>query len=182
MIPLLFPNLLIVLILSVSVVLADDFKTLDGKEYKNAQVRDVELDGIVIETNAGVLKILLKIYFSELPREVQERFHYDTEQIVQKAQSIWIPYIEFRDVTIDEAVRSLVEQEGNVPSGTGVNTMISDYSPTARITLLLQDVTLFQAVTAVAQQFGLSVCAGAGRMLFIYRKKECCEPSHFRQE
>ena len=176
MIPLLFPNLLIVLILSVSVVLADDFKTLDGKEYKNAQVRDVELDGIVIETNAGVLKILLKIYFSELPREVQERFHYDPEQIVQKAQSIWIPYIEFRDVTIDEAVRSLVEQE---PSDAGVNTMISDYSPTARITLLLQDVTFFQAVTAVAQQFGLSVCAGAGRMLFIYRKKECCEPSHY---
>ena len=176
MIPLLFPNLLIVLILSVSVVLADDFKTLDGKEYKNAQVRAVELDGIVIETNAGVLKILLKIYFSELPREVQERFHYDTEQIVQKAQSIWIPYIEFRDVTIDEAVRSLVEQE---PSDAGVNTMISDYSPTARITLLLQDVTFFQAVTAVAQQFGLSVCAGAGRMLFIYRKKECCEPSHY---
>jgi len=104
MIPLLRPNFLIVLILSVSVVLADDFKTLDGKEYKNAQVRDVELDGIVIETNAGVLKILLKIYFSELPREVQERFHYDPEQIVQKAQSIWIPYIEFRDVTIDEAV------------------------------------------------------------------------------
>ena len=176
MIPLLRPNFLIVLILSVSVVLADDFKTLDGKEYKNAQVRAVELDGIVIETNAGVLKILLKIYFSELPREVQERFHYDPEQIVQKAQSIWIPYIEFRDVTIDEAVRSLVEQE---PSDAGVNTMISDYSPTARITLLLQDVTFFQAVTAVAQQFGLSVCAGAGRMLFIYRKKECCEPSHY---
>jgi hypothetical protein len=176
MIPLLLPNVLIVLILSVSVVFADDFKTLDGKEYKNAQVRAVELDGIVIETNAGVLKILSKIYFSELPREVQERFHYDPEQIVQKAQSIWIPYIEFRDVTIDEAVQSLVAQE---PSGTGINFMGSDYSPTARTTLLLQDVTFFQAVTAVAQQFGLSVCAGAGRMLFIYRKKECCYPSHY---
>jgi hypothetical protein len=120
MIPLLLPDVLIVLILSVSVVLADDFKTVDGKEYKNAQVKSVELDGIVIETNAGVLKILSKIYFSELPREVQERFHYDPEQIVQKAQSIWIPYIEFRDVTIAEAVQSLVEQE---PSGTGINFM-----------------------------------------------------------
>jgi hypothetical protein len=177
MIPLLRPNFLIVLILSVSVVLADDFKTVDGKEYKNAQVSDVQFDGIVIETNAGVLKILSKIYFSELPREVQERFHYDTEQLVQKAQSIWIPYIEFRDVTIAEAVQSLVEQE---PSDAGVNTMIlPDYSPTARITLLLQDVTFFQAVTAVAQQFGLSVCAGGGRTLFIYRKKECCYPSHY---
>ena len=173
MVPLLFPNVLIVLILSVSVVLADDFKTVDGKEYKNAQVRYVDFDGIVIETtNSGVLKI----YFSELPREVQERFHYDPEQLVQKAQSIWIPYIEFRDVTIAEAVQSLVEQEPSGPGG--VNIMGSDYSPTARITLLLQDVTFFQAVTAVAQQFGLSVCAGGG-VLHIYRKKECCEPSHY---
>jgi hypothetical protein len=166
----LLPNVLSVLILSVSVVLADDFKTVDGKEYKNAQVRYVDFDGIVIETtNSGVLKI----YFSELPREVQERFHYDPEQLVQKAQSIWIPYIEFRNVTIAEAVQSLVEQE---PSGTVINFIGSDYSPTARITLLLQDVTFFQAVTAVAQQFGLSVSAGGGG-LHIYRKKECCEPS-----
>ena len=173
MISLLLPNVLIVLILSVSVVFADDFKTLDGKEYKNAQVKSVELDGIVIETNAGVLKILSKIYFSELPREVQERFHYDPDQMTQKAQSIWIPYIEFHDVTIGEAVQSLVEQE---PSDAGVTIIGSDYSPTARITLLLQDVTFFQAVTAVAQQFGLSVSAGGG-VLHIYRKKECCEPS-----
>jgi hypothetical protein len=170
MIPLLLPNVLIVLILSVSVVFADDFKTLDGKEYKNAQVKDVQFDGIVIETNAGVLKILSKIYFSELPREVQERFHYDPEQMVQKAQSIWIPYIEFRDVTIGEAVQSLVEQE---PSDAGINFIGSDYSPTARITLLLQDVTFFQAVTEVAQQFGLSVC-GIPAGLSIYRKEECC--------
>src|SRR5436190_9401522 len=149
MISLLLPNVLIVLILSVSVVFADDFKTLDGKEYKNAQVKSVELDGIVIETNAGVLKILSKIYFSELPREVQERFHYDPDQMTQKAQSIWIPYIEFRDVTIDEAVQSLVEQEPSGPGG--VTIMGSDWSPTARITLVLQDVTFFQAVTAVAQ-------------------------------
>ena len=174
MIPLLRPNFLIVLILSVSVVFADDFKTLDGKEYKNAQVKSVELDGIVIETNAGVLKILSKIYFSELPREVQERFHYDPDQMTQKAQSIWIPYIEFRDVTIAEAVQSLVEQEPSGPGG--VNIIGSDYSETARRTFFLQDVTFFQAVTAVAQQFGLSVNAGGG-VLHIYRKKECCEPS-----
>jgi hypothetical protein len=155
----------------VSVVLADDFKTVDGKEYKNAQVRDVEFDGIVIETNAGVLKILLKIYFSELPREVQERFHYDPQQMVQKAQSIKIPYIEFRAVTIGEAVESLVAQvQDNDPSGTGVTIMMEN-PPIPRITLLLQDVTLFQAVTAVAQQAGLSVCA-APYGLFIYRKKE----------
>jgi len=31
-----------------SVVLADDFKTIDGKEYKNVTVSRVEPDGIVL--------------------------------------------------------------------------------------------------------------------------------------
>lgn len=168
-----FPYYLVVLILFTSVVFAEDFKTVDGKEYKNAQVSEVQFDGIVIETNAGALKIYSKIYFSELPRAVQERFHYDPDQMTQKAQSIWIPYIEFRDVTIDEAVQSLVKQEPSGPGGVFI--IGSDYSETDRRTFFLQDVTFFQAVTAVAQQFGLSVCAGGGA-LHIYRKKECCEP------
>jgi hypothetical protein len=70
MIPLLLPNVLIVLILSVSVVFADDFKTLGGKEYKNAEVTGVVPDGFMINTTSGVSKI----YFWELPQEVQERF------------------------------------------------------------------------------------------------------------
>ena len=56
-----------------AVVFADDFKTVDGKEYKNATVSRVEPDGIVLTSKSGISKI----YFTELPKEVQERFHYD---------------------------------------------------------------------------------------------------------
>jgi hypothetical protein len=58
----------------------------------------------------------------------------------------------------------------NDPDGTGVTFTIEPYT-SPRITFLLQDVTLFEAVTAVAEQFGLSVCATRAG-LFIYRKKE----------
>ena len=49
----------------------DDFKTATGKEYKNATVSRVEADGIVIRTKEGISKV----YFTELPKDVQERFH-----------------------------------------------------------------------------------------------------------
>ena len=44
--------------LSVSLALADDFKTNSGKEYKNATVTQVEADGIVIKTKVGISKTL----------------------------------------------------------------------------------------------------------------------------
>jgi|SRR5215831_14818337 len=44
-------TLLIVLTTSASLAPADDFKTLKGKEYKNATVSRVEADGIVIKPN-----------------------------------------------------------------------------------------------------------------------------------
>lgn len=53
--------------------LADDFKTVQGKEYKNATVCRVEPDGIVLKSKSGISKV----YFVELPKEVQERFHYN---------------------------------------------------------------------------------------------------------
>src|SRR6266705_3435963 len=56
-----------------SVALAADFKTIDGKEYKNVTVSRVEPDGIVLITSSGISKV----YFREVPKEVQERFHYD---------------------------------------------------------------------------------------------------------
>jgi hypothetical protein len=58
--------------LSASIALADDFKTIDGKEYKNVKVSRVEPDGIVLMSSSGISKV----YFTELPKEVQERFHY----------------------------------------------------------------------------------------------------------
>jgi len=56
-----------------SAALADDFKAIDGKEYKNVTVSRVEPDGIVLITKSGISKV----YFTELPKEVQERFHYN---------------------------------------------------------------------------------------------------------
>ena len=56
-----------------TVAFADDFKAVDGKEYKNVTVSRVEPDGIVLITSSGISKV----YFTELPKEVQERFHYD---------------------------------------------------------------------------------------------------------
>jgi hypothetical protein len=56
-----------------SIALADDFKTVNGKEYKNATVRRIEPDGVVFITKVGISKV----YFTELPKNVQERFHYD---------------------------------------------------------------------------------------------------------
>ena len=56
-----------------SLALADDFKTINGKEYKDATVSRVEPDGIVLKTKSGISKV----YFVELSKEVQERFHYN---------------------------------------------------------------------------------------------------------
>src|SRR5215469_3995786 len=69
------------LVVSASLGLADDFKTIDGKEYKDATVSHVEADGIVIKTKAGISKI----YFVELPKDVQERFHYGSATPTGKA-------------------------------------------------------------------------------------------------
>jgi len=55
---------------------SEDFKTLNGKEYKDAIVTRVEPDGIVVKTKSGVTKV----YFTELPKDVQDRFHCDSEK------------------------------------------------------------------------------------------------------
>jgi hypothetical protein len=64
---------LAILTVSASLALADDFKTISGKEYKDAKVSRVEPDGIVLKTKSGISKL----YFTELPKDVQERFHYN---------------------------------------------------------------------------------------------------------
>jgi thiol-disulfide isomerase/thioredoxin len=59
-----------------SVAFAEDFKAIAGKEYKNVRVSRVEPDGIVLISKSGISKV----YFTELSKEVQERFHYDAAQ------------------------------------------------------------------------------------------------------
>ena len=59
-------------VLSASFALAEDFKTIRGKEYKDAKIIRVEGDGIVLRTKTGISKV----YFVELPQDVQEKFHH----------------------------------------------------------------------------------------------------------
>jgi hypothetical protein len=62
----------ILLLLSATLALAEDFKTVSGKIYKDATINRVEPDGIVLRTKSGISKV----YFVELPKDVQKRFHY----------------------------------------------------------------------------------------------------------
>lgn len=63
----------LVILCFASVAVADDFRLINGREYKDATVTRVEPDGIVLRTNAGIAKV----YFVELPKEDQERFQYN---------------------------------------------------------------------------------------------------------
>jgi hypothetical protein len=74
-------SLAILAALFASIALAEDFKTINGKEYKNATVNRVETDGIVLKTKSGIAKV----YFTELPKDVQERFHYGSATPTGKA-------------------------------------------------------------------------------------------------
>ena len=55
-----------------SLALSEDFKTTSGKVHKDATVSRVEGDGIVLKTERGIFKV----YFTELPQDVQEQFHW----------------------------------------------------------------------------------------------------------
>ena len=65
-------TVVILAVLFASLALSEDFKTTNGKVYKDATVSRVEGDGLVLKTEAGISKV----YFTELPQEVQERFHW----------------------------------------------------------------------------------------------------------
>ncbi len=64
-------TLALLAVLSSSLALAEDFKTINGKLYKDATISRVEADGIVLRTKTGISKV----YFIELPKDIQERFH-----------------------------------------------------------------------------------------------------------
>jgi len=77
------PKAIIVILatLFVSLALGEDFKTVSGKIYKDATISHVEADGIVLKTKGGISKV----YFVELPKDVQERFHYGSAPPTGKA-------------------------------------------------------------------------------------------------
>ena len=74
-------TIVILATLFVSLALAEDFKTVSGKIYKDATISHVEADGIVLRTKTGISKV----YFAELPKDVQERFHYGSATPTGKA-------------------------------------------------------------------------------------------------
>jgi hypothetical protein len=75
--------LAMLVVLTASLALAEDFKTVNGKEYKDAIVSRVESDGIVLRMKSGIVKV----YFRELPKEVYERF----DHVGSKANASNIP-------------------------------------------------------------------------------------------
>jgi chromosome segregation ATPase len=68
--------LLFLTVCCMSIALADDFKTNAGKEYKNVTVSRIEPDGVIVTGKSGISKI----YFTELPKDVQQRFGYDPQK------------------------------------------------------------------------------------------------------
>ena len=74
-------TIVILATLFVSLALGEDFKTVSGKIYKDATISHVEADGIVLRTKNGISKV----YFVELPKDVQERFHHDSATPTEKA-------------------------------------------------------------------------------------------------
>ena len=84
--------------LSASLALADDFKTINGKEYKNAIVTQVDADGIVVKAKTGISKL----YFTELPEDVQKQYHYNPANAAA-AQSAQAAAIERTNQQIEEA-------------------------------------------------------------------------------
>jgi len=78
-----FPQTVLAILATVaaSLAFAEDFKTINGREYKNATVSRVEADGILLRTKTGISKV----YFAELPKDVQERFHHGSATPTGKA-------------------------------------------------------------------------------------------------
>jgi len=74
-------TIVILATLLVSLALAEDLKTVSGKIYKDVTISRVEADGIVLRTKTGITKV----YFAELPKDVQERFRYGSATRTEKA-------------------------------------------------------------------------------------------------
>ncbi len=110
-------TLAILAVLSASLAVAEDFKTVSGKLYKDTTIIRVEADGIVIKTKTGISKI----YFVELPKDVQERFHYGSAtptgkavtQRIDKAESTnhTTPFVSAADRFAQQVEKKLDERE-----------------------------------------------------------------------
>jgi hypothetical protein len=90
-------------VLSASLALAEDFKTIAGKEYKDAIISRVEPDGIVLRMKSGIVKL----YFSELPKEVQGRFDHGSAKTVASNIPSQTPMKEVKPPKLSAAIAKL---------------------------------------------------------------------------
>lgn len=152
-----------------SVALADDFKTIRGKEYKDASVSRIEPDGIVLRTKSGISKV----YFVELPKEVQERFHYNPANAVaySAAQALAQPARAGRGQPV-EIISHGTQVDINQHLAPGYVTVVdfyADWCPACRSLspqleqmaasdpqIALRKIDIVNWRTAVARQFSIS--------------------------
>jgi len=106
-----------------SAALADDFKTIDGKEYKNVKVSRVEPDGVVITFSGGIVKIA----FTELSPEDQKKYGYDSKAAADFQQQAYEAGLqrareisEAQQKTVDDRKKYWSEHATPVPSGQSV--------------------------------------------------------------
>jgi hypothetical protein len=113
--------LTLLIVCFVQAALADDFKTLTGKEYKDVTVSRVEPDGIVLTGKAGISKV----YFTELSKDVQERFGYDPQKAgnYSAQQSAGVEQVrkQQEEALRQQAERLQKENQSRVEQGTRQN-------------------------------------------------------------
>lgn len=94
---------------AIATAFADDFTLDDGTEYKAVKVTRAEPDGLVVTTASGITKL----FFSDLPKEVQGKYHYDPK----KAEAFRFRLHAARDAAADEvsAAAEREKQKGHEP-------------------------------------------------------------------
>jgi len=100
------PTFVILIVCFATLAVADDFRTTKGKEYKNATVSRVEPDGITVKFSGG----LVKIPFTELSRELQEKYHYDPDKAAA-AQAAEMAAIQETNQLVKESNKLLKDAE-----------------------------------------------------------------------
>ena len=121
-------------ILPASLALAEDFKTINGKEYKDATITRVEGDGIVLRTKTGISKV----YFVELPQDVQKKFRPSpaTPSAAQRER---------------EAIKVEAKQDGRRQADRGGRVVVVGQSPVSWKAIVGGIVVLVAVVLAVVR-------------------------------
>jgi hypothetical protein len=99
-------TLAILALLPATFSLTQDFKTISGKFYKDATIIRVETDGIVLRIKSGIVKL----YFSELPKEVQERFQHEPPKTTAASSPYQTPMNVVKPPTLSAAMEKLQRQ------------------------------------------------------------------------